>query len=147
MDLSKLSQGWQAALGQFVDVVTPFGRARLVVTIILILLAVLVGFAAGGDRPSGRLSLLEALIGYGMAMIIGLNTLSALTGTLSQVLVVATGRPLGGANAVDLVLAATVFLLCLLVWGLLGLGLVALFRGLGIRLGRLVGAGGDGQST
>jgi small-conductance mechanosensitive channel len=139
MDMSKLSQGWQNALGQFVDIASPFGRARVVVSLILILLAVLVGLTAADDRPSRRLSPVEVLIGYGMAMIIGLNTLSALTGTLSQVLVVATGRPLGGRDAIDLVLAACTFMACLLLWGLLGLGLMAFFRGLGSRLASLMG--------
>lgn len=139
MDMSRLSQGWKEALGQFVDIESPFGRARAVVTLILVLLAVLVGLAAEDDRRPGLQSRLEALIGCGLAMIIGFNTFSALTGTISQLMTAVTGRPFGGRETIDLLLATVTLLFCLLVWGLLGLGLVGLFRGLGRRAARLMG--------
>lgn len=135
MDSSMVAQAWEMALRQFVDTDSPFGQARLVASACLLLLAVLVGMAGAHDRRPGSYSLLEAWIGCGLAIIIGLNTIDALTATVSQFLVAVAGRELGGMGMVDLAFGALTLMVCLALWGLSGLGLLSLGRALGRRIG------------
>jgi hypothetical protein len=139
MDSNKVAQAWEMALRQFVDTESPFGQARLVSSVCLLLLAVLVGLAGDQDRRPGRLSLLEAWIGGSLAIIIGLNTIDALTATLGQLLLVVAGRELGGTGMVDLALGSLILMICLASWGLAGMGAMGLARALGRRIGARMG--------
>ncbi|MBK7779224.1 MAG: hypothetical protein IPJ58_00260 [Ardenticatenia bacterium] len=142
MNWYTVAQAWEMALRQFVDTDSPFGRARLVCSACLLLLAVLVSLAGAHDRRR-RFSLTEAWIGSGLAIIIGLNTIDALTATLSQLLLVAVGRELGGTGSIDLALGSLILMICLALWGLAGMGVMGLARTLGRRIGERLGPAGD----
>ncbi len=53
MDSNKVAQAWEMALRQFVDTDSPFGQARLVSSVCLLLLAVLASAGQSGLRLVG----------------------------------------------------------------------------------------------
>jgi hypothetical protein len=141
MDMNMVAKAWQLALRQFIDFQSPFGQAKTVASVILILLAVLAGMVASRERRPGHVSLLEAWIGSGFAIIIGLNTMDALTATVRQLLLTAAGRELGGAGVADLLIGVSTLMVCLAFWGLGGLTVMSLARALGRWVGERSGAG------
>ena len=136
-----VAKAWQLALRQFIDFQSPFGQAKTVASVILILLAVLAGMVASGERKTGHMSLLEAWIGSGFAVISGLNTMDALTATVRQLLLPAAGRELGGVGVADLLIGVSTLMVCLAFWGLGGLTVMSLARALGRWVGERSGPG------
>lgn len=135
-----IGQAWQRALMQFIDVQSPFGQAKVMCTGLLLLLTVMVGIrgarGAGGAR-AGTHSTLETWLACGLSILIGMNTIDAMQFTLGELLTKVTGRALGGTGALDIAIGSGVFMTCLVVWGLSGLAIMVLARGLGRLLGGL----------
>jgi len=134
-----IGQAWQRALMQFIDLQSPFGQAKLVSASLLLLLTVMAGFRRSGEGRRGLHSTLETWLACGLSILIGMNTIDAMQFTLGELLTRLTGRTLGGASAVDIAMGSAVFLTCLVVWGLAGMLVMALARGIGRALGGLRG--------
>lgn len=132
-----IGQAWQRALMQFIDVQSPFGQAKVMCTGLLLLLAIMVGIRGAREARAGAHSTLETWLACGLSILIGMNTIDAMQFTLGELLTRVTGRALGGTGALDIAMGSGVFMTCLVVWGLSGLAIMVLARGLGRLLGGL----------